>query len=162
MNAADEILYLRHQLQGWEEYSKTHSGAVGRESVCFFELEQAVIKKELNGGSPNASSHDAGGANKGGSEVGACGMLYGDGTDSQQSQANTKYNQSTRLHSEQVRLEAAVELVRLQSLPNVKWTSGPDLTDDEAIKYLRPAAPVINLQHSGYASFLPSVVLLWL
>ena len=155
MNAADEILNLRHELQGWEEYSKTHSCAVGQESVCFFELEQAAIRKELNGSGPNGGGHDAGGANEGVSEVGG-GMLYRDDTDSQQSQANTKYNQSTRLESEQVWLQAAAELVRLQSLPNVKWTSGPDLTDDEAIKSLRPAAHWVDLEHSGYASSLPS------
>jgi hypothetical protein len=56
-----------------------------------------------------------------------------------------------------VRLEAAAELVRLQTLPNVKWTSGPDLTNDEAVKYLRPAAHRVHLQqHSGYAESLPS------
>ena len=155
MNAADEILDLRHQLQGWEEYSKTHSCAMGRELVCFFELQQAIIKKELSGSGPNGGGHDGSGANEGSSEVGSCGMLYGDGTDSQQSQANTIYNQSTRLHSEQVRLEAAAELVKLQSLPNVKWTLGPDLTDDEAIKSLRPSARRVDLEHSGYASSLP-------
>ena len=154
MKAADEILDLRHQLQGWEEYSKTHSCAVGRESVCFFELEQAAIRKELNGGGPNAGGYDAGRANEGVAEVGG-GMLYRDDADSQQSQANMKYNQSTRLESEQVRLQAAAELVRLQSLPNLKWTSGPDLTDDEAIKSLRPAAHRVDLEHSGYASSLP-------
>jgi hypothetical protein len=163
IGAADDVQDLRHQWQGWEEYFKTHSYAVARESIGFFELYQAAIRKELNAGGTDAPASNAGGSNAGGSnaggpnadhsEVSANGIVYSDAADSQQSPPNTKFNQATRLRSEEVRLEAAANLVRLQSLPNVKWTWGPDLSDDEAVKYLRPA-PRLESAHSGYAESL--------
>jgi hypothetical protein len=117
MNAADEILDLRHQLQGWEEFSKTQSDATARECIGFFELEQAAVQKEMNPGGPNP----------GGPE-----------------------------QSEQVRLAATAELLRLQSLPNVKWTSGPGVTEDDALNYFKRAAQGPEPEHSGYAESLPS------
>jgi hypothetical protein len=143
MGAADEVLDLRHKLQGWEEYFKTHSYAVARESAGFFDLQQAALQKEWH----------TGGQDAGGLEV-STGTLHG-AAYSEQSAANAKFNQGTRVQSEQMRLEAAVEVRRLQNIPNVKWRSGPDLTNDDALKCLRRPAGGLELDHSGYAESLP-------
>jgi hypothetical protein len=133
MNAADEILDLRHQLQGWEEFAKTQSDATARECIGFFELEQAAVKKEMNSGGPNSGGPNPCGPNTGGPNTGGPGSL-----------------------SEQVRVNAAAEVVRLQSLPNVKWTSGPEVTEDDALNYFKRAADGPKSEHSGYADSLPS------
>jgi len=167
IGAADDVQDLRHQWQGWEQYFIVHSSAVARKSVGFYELQQAAIRMELNAGGSNAGGHDDGGldaggsdaggsaVNVGGSKVSADGMIDGDAADGKQLPANTKFNQATRLQTEEVRLEAAASMARLQSLPNVKWTSGPDLSDAEALNCLRHARPGADSPHSGYVDSLP-------
>lgn len=57
--------------------------------------------------------------------------------------------------AEVIRSEAAAELSRLQLLPSLKWTWGPDLTKEDISKLGKPPLPSLPYEHSGYHISLP-------
>jgi len=57
--------------------------------------------------------------------------------------------------SENVRIEAADELLRYYELPSQKWTWGTELSREEVVNLIKPPIPSLALPHSGYDFVLP-------
>lgn len=60
---------------------------------------------------------------------------------------------ATNRTSEDIRLEAAAELARLENLPSLKWTWGPSLSKEEVLSLAKPISH--RPPHSGYLISLP-------
>lgn len=75
-------------------------------------------------------------------------------TRTQGSPLHKKGKANARKQSKIIRGDAANELHRLEQLPAIKWTWGPDLNMEEAVKALQCDAPDPR-GHSGYQVSLP-------
>jgi hypothetical protein len=130
----DDLQDLRHHLHGLEVSFEGRSKATARRAAGFHELHQAAIMKE-SAASPPDHEWAAG--------------------QSSQSKGKAKAG-NAQAHAEQVRLNAAAELRRLQNLPELKWTWGADLSKDEVLKLMRPVTSDCANIHSGYVDSLAS------
>ncbi|KAF8816592.1 hypothetical protein BYT27DRAFT_7076595, partial [Phlegmacium glaucopus] len=75
--------------------------------------------------------------------------------DTQSTLAKGKAKVSKSRQANQVREVAAADLARLQDLPSLKWTWGPDLTEEDIHQLGKPTLPTAPPQHSGYEFSLP-------
>ena len=117
------LLDLRHQVHGLEVASHFRTDQSERRAAAFFQLYDSVLMKELGSGNYSGST--------------------------------TKHGKrkSTKQKSEEIRLEAAAELGRLENLPSLKWTWGPSLSKEDVLSLAKPISH--RPPHSGYHMSLP-------
>jgi hypothetical protein len=124
----DNIQDLRHLIAGFEVTSG-YNNAVRRASG-FFQLYEAALMLETTG--EDVHKH---------------------GTDNKFTKKNGK-----RKLIDGVQKTAEAELNRLRDSPSLKWTCGPDFTEDDAVKAFRRSSDIpftFGQLHSGYRFSLP-------
>jgi hypothetical protein len=123
----DNLQDIRHHIHGIMASSEYQADTSERRAAGFFQLYEEALLKE-------SSSYDISGSSK---------------------REKGRSKDTTTRRANDVMKIAAGELSRLEDLPALKWTWGPELTEKDVTKLERPIVPNLGRVHSGYEKSLP-------